>query len=79
VNVKLGNEDLKEVMNIWGDSLKEYGLLIEFDPNCSIRSELLETNRVKISFEVSERDRAKQLSSQILMYIYTFLFLKNLK
>jgi hypothetical protein len=67
--VNLDKEHLKEVMNMWGDSLKEYGLLIEFDPKCTTRSELLRIGREKIAFEMSTRDQAKQLSSQILMYI----------
>jgi hypothetical protein len=73
---KLGKEDLKEMMNMWGDSLKEYGLLIEFGSNCTTRSELLRIGRDKIVFEMSTRDQAKQISSQILMYIvHTILIL----
>jgi hypothetical protein len=74
--VNLDKEDLKEMMNMWGDSLKEYGLLIELDPKCTTRSELLRIGRDKIAFEMSDHDKAKQLSSQILMYIaYTILIL----
>jgi tetratricopeptide (TPR) repeat protein len=55
---------LKEVMNMWGDALFEYGLLIELDPLCQDRHlSSLRLKKEKIGFDESGRSqKTKQLA-----------------
>jgi hypothetical protein len=68
-------EHLKQVMNMWGDSLMEYGLCIELDTESKVSKALESENRSRIRtaefcFKLAlEKYQKTNDSAQILKYL----------